>query len=141
MEQSVIDVLNLIPFGALATTNEDGSPHVVPMHFCADDRNMYWFSMEDAQHSQNIARNPMMSFAVWTPDRIPNLRGVSISSMARRVDNEYDLGRGKVAFTTKFPEIPDAFADYEMYMAPLGQTDRTKVAGNTQYLDGRTNNF
>ncbi len=140
MEQVVLDTLNLIPFGALATTNEDGSPHAVPMHFAADDRNLYWFSMASAIHSQNIARNPEISFAVWMPDRIPNLRGVSISTVARRIDNEYEIGRGKTVFTMKFPEIPTAFADYDIYTAPIGEVNYDK-SGNTWYLNGRSPQF
>ena len=140
MEQVVLDTLNLIPFGGLATTNEDGSPHAVPMHFAADDRNLYWFSMTDAVHSQNIARNPAMCFTVWMPDRIPNLRGVSISTVARRIDNEYEMGRGRTVFTTKFPEIPDAFADYSMYTAPIGEVDYDR-SGNTWYLNAREHQF
>jgi uncharacterized protein YhbP (UPF0306 family) len=139
MDQAVLDTLNLIPFGALATTNEDGSPHVVPMHFAADDRNLYWFSMADAVHSQNIARGSAVGFAVWTPDRIPSLRGVSIRTVARRIDNEYEIGRGKTVFTMKFPEIPDAFANYDMYTAPIGDVDYDR-SGNTWYLNAHVIN-
>ena len=141
MEQIVLDILNLIPFGALATTNEDGTPHVIPMHFAADDRSIYWFSMASAQHSQNIERGSEIGFAVWTPDRIPNHRGISVHSVARRITSEYELGRGKTVFTMKFPEIPEAFAGYDMYTAPIGQIDHDRSGGNTWYLNGTGNHF
>jgi len=140
MEQVVLDTLNLMPFGALTTVCEDGTPYALPMHFAADDRNLYWFSMPDSVHSQNIARNPAISFAVWMPDRIPNLRGVSINTVARKIDNEYEMGRGRTVFTMKFPEIPDAFADYSMYTAPIGEVNYDK-SGNTWYLNARDRQF
>ena len=137
MEQGVLDILNLIPFGALGTTNDDGSSSVVPLHFATDERNLYWFSMPDSAHSKNMAHNPAISFAVWTPDRMPNLRGVCINTVGRKVDSEYEKEHGRTTFTMKYPEIPDAFNEYDMYTAPIGEIDWNRSADNKWYLNGR----
>jgi general stress protein 26 len=134
VEQVVLDILRLIPFGCLGTVDETGRPWSVPLHFATDDRQIYWFSMPDAVHSQNIKRHATISFAVWTPDRIPNLHGVCINSAAHLVEDEYELEAGDTAFSQKFPEIPEAFAGYSMYAAPIGQVDRTKSVDNKWYL-------
>jgi hypothetical protein len=134
MEQVVLDTLNLIPFGALGTVDETGQPWAVPLHFASDGRQIYWFSMPSAQHSRNIANHAAISFAVWTPDRIPTLHGVCINSSAHLITDDYELEGGKTAFSQKFPEIPEAFADYSMYAAPIGQVDRAKSVDNKWYL-------
>jgi general stress protein 26 len=134
MEQVILDILNHVPFGCLGTVDADGYPWSVPLHFATDGRQIYWFSMPDAKHSENIVRHPAISFAVWTPDRIPNLHGVCISSVAHLVEDEYELEIGNTTFTQKFPEIPEAFAGYNMYAAPIGEIDRAKSVENKWYL-------
>jgi general stress protein 26 len=134
MEQAVLDILRLIPFGSLGTISSEDKPWSVPLHFATDGRQIYWFSLPDAEHSKNISHHAAISFAVWTPDRIPNLHGVCINSAAHLVEDEFELETGNTAFTQKFPEIPEAFAGYNMYAAPIGQVDYAKSVDNKWYL-------
>jgi uncharacterized pyridoxamine 5'-phosphate oxidase family protein len=131
-----VEILRSVPFGALATADEHGAPHVVPVHFAADDTAIYWFSKREALHSRNLDQNPAMSFAVWTLDRIPILRGVYLTSVGRRMTEEFELERGKTVFAEKFPEIPEAFVDYEMYTASLGEIHQSKSSEYLTYLVG-----
>lgn len=50
----------------LATADEHGVPHTAPLFFLAgDDLRLYWFSSRATRHSQNCARNPAASIAVF----------------------------------------------------------------------------
>lgn len=52
------ELLATVRHAAMATVNEDGSPHNTPYHFmCSTDlRYLYWASSPESVHSQNMAR-------------------------------------------------------------------------------------
>ncbi len=52
------ELLRTVRHAAMATVNEDGSPHNTPYFFATSDslEYIYWASNPDAQHSQNVAR-------------------------------------------------------------------------------------
>ncbi len=61
MEQTVKrakELLQTVRHAAMATVNEDGSPHNTPYRFMIDDslENVYWGSHPESKHSRNIAR-------------------------------------------------------------------------------------
>jgi hypothetical protein len=51
-------LLASVRHAAMATVNEDGSPHNTPYRFLADENleYLYWGSHPDSLHSQNVAR-------------------------------------------------------------------------------------
>jgi hypothetical protein len=52
------ELLSTVNHAAMATVNEDGSPHNTPYFFLADDtlEHLYWGSHPESQHSKNVAR-------------------------------------------------------------------------------------
>ena len=52
------ELLRTVRHAAMATVNEDGSPHNTPYFFmCSPDlKYLYWGSQPGTQHSQNVAR-------------------------------------------------------------------------------------
>lgn len=52
------ELLETIRHAAMATVNEDGTPHNTPYFFMHDTDldNLYWGSDETSQHSQNVGR-------------------------------------------------------------------------------------
>lgn len=53
------ELLKTVRHAAMATVNEDGSPHNTPYHFmCSPDlQYLYWVSSPESVHSQNVARS------------------------------------------------------------------------------------
>lgn len=53
------ELLKTIRHAAIATVNEDGTPHNTPVFFMHDQEleHMYWGSSPESQHSRNISRN------------------------------------------------------------------------------------
>jgi hypothetical protein len=61
LEEKIVrarEVLNSVRNAAMATVNEDGSPHNTPYYFMADDslEHLYWVSFSETLHSQNVLR-------------------------------------------------------------------------------------
>ncbi|HSW37694.1 MAG TPA: pyridoxamine 5'-phosphate oxidase family protein [Candidatus Saccharimonadales bacterium] len=66
---------------AMATVNENGSPHNTPFFLLYDDNldHIYWGSHPDSQHSKNIGRSGQI-FAVVYDSARPNMGGVYIKA-------------------------------------------------------------
>ena len=134
--EEVDKILAKVPFGTLATVGADGLAKATPLHFANDDKDIYWFSSEKSEHSQNISRNPRVNFAVYTDDRLPNLQGAVIDNFARTSSSKIDFVKAEKAFREKFRGIPEAFAKYKLYILPLCEIDNEKTSGTKFYLKG-----
>ncbi|MGB4759439.1 MAG: pyridoxamine 5'-phosphate oxidase family protein [Candidatus Saccharimonadales bacterium] len=60
-------LLGAVRHAAMATVNEDGSPHNTPYFFMYDEKfeNLYWGSHPDSQHSQNVKRTKQIFVVVY----------------------------------------------------------------------------
>ncbi len=70
MEEQIVlakELLNSIRHAAMATVNEDGSPHNTPYFFMynEDFTKLYWGSHPDSQHSKNITRDGKLFVVVF----------------------------------------------------------------------------
>jgi general stress protein 26 len=65
-------LLNTVRNAAMATVNEDGTPHNTPFHYIIDDAftHIYLVSSPDARHSRNLLRNGQ-AFIVIYDSNIP----------------------------------------------------------------------
>lgn len=61
------ELLTTIRHAAMATVNEDGSPHNTPFKFMHDSAltRIYWGSHPESQHSLNVARTGQIFIAVY----------------------------------------------------------------------------
>ena len=93
--------------GCLATTNADGSPRATPLHFALTDTQLIWLSPETAVHSQNISRDPHVSFTMWESPtialRIDGIARVASGDEARALTHAF---RKKLGDS---PKLPGAF--------------------------------
>lgn len=93
--------------GCLATTNADGSPRATPLHFVLTDTQLVWLSSETAVHSQNISRDPRVSFTMWKSPtialRIDGTARVASGDEARALTRAF---RKKLGDS---PKLPGAF--------------------------------
>jgi hypothetical protein len=61
------ELLSTARHAAMATVNEDGSPHNTPYRFLYDERleRVYWGSHPESQHSKNILRTGQLFIVVY----------------------------------------------------------------------------
>lgn len=130
MNPQIREILDSIPVVHLATINKQGTPWASVLHFAADDEYVYWFSADDAQHSQNIDRDPKVSLNVW--NRGDELEGVYIQTKAELAP---DRGDAIQAYQSKFSDLPGSVASQNAYRAALGNLDLAKTRDSLFYLD------
>lgn len=133
MNTQITPLLDGNGVGSVATLLEDGRPWSTPLHLAFDEENVYWLSVSDCQHSLNIAQRPVVSIAIWSPDRSQGLKGAYIQTVARPLDGR-DAERGRQAYIKDFCAVPAALADAVVYGAPIGEKSTTRSRGNTHYF-------
>jgi nitroimidazol reductase NimA-like FMN-containing flavoprotein (pyridoxamine 5'-phosphate oxidase superfamily) len=65
--KKVRKLLQTAQFAAMATVNEDGTPHNTPLFFMYDDNfsHIYWGSNQHARHSHNVERTGQAYFVLY----------------------------------------------------------------------------
>jgi hypothetical protein len=100
------ELLKTVRHAAVATVNEDGSPHNSPVFFQYDKelKYLYWSSSPEAQHSQNIARDGRVFVVLYEANEggglyieADNARVLAGKELAEglKVLNEFRARRGK----------------------------------------------
>lgn len=130
-EAKVIFDENLV--GSIATINEDGSPWVTPVHIVSDGEAVYWFSMEDKQHSLNVARDPKVSLALFSPDLSRGPKGVYINGPVDKLDVDATT-EAKKLLEAKIGFLPPNFIETTAYKLKIGELNRGKSTGNCWYF-------
>jgi hypothetical protein len=83
----VKELLQTVRHVAIATVNEDGSPHNSPVFAGTDDQlNIYWLSCHDNQHSQNIDRDGRVFIVFF--DSVGDGGGLYIQAKARKLQGD-----------------------------------------------------
>ena len=133
MNEEVKVILSENLVGAIATINDDGTPWVSPVHIVSDDTAVYWFSMEDKQHSQNVARDPRVSLSLFSPDLSRGPKGVYINGNAEILDVTATT-EAKKLLEARIGFLPQSFIEATGYRLPLGEINRGKSTGNCWYF-------
>jgi len=119
--------------GAIATINEDGSPWVSPVHIVSDSEAVYWFSMEDKQHSLNVARNSKVSLSLFSPDLSHGPKGVYVNGQVEKLDVDATT-EAKKLLEAKIGFLPPNFIETTAYKLRIGELNRDKSTGNCWYF-------
>lgn len=133
MPEEARAILNENLVGAIATINEDGSPWISPVHIFSDDDAVYWFSDEQRQHSQNVARDTRVSLTLFSPDASRGPKGVYINGRVQKLDVEATTIAKKL-IEAKIGKIIPVFEKATAYRLPIGQYNSGKSSGNCWYF-------
>lgn len=106
-------LLTVCKHAAMATVNEDGSPHNSPFLFMHDDAltQVYWGSHPDALHSQNVLRTGQLFIVLYEADERGGLymqaehghelQGKELET-ALTIHNRLRLSRGQAALPVTY---------------------------------------
>ena len=101
-----METFSTVRVGCLATVDPDGAPRSTPLHFILNDNQLIWLSSESAQHSQNIARDGRIDFAIWdSPAHATRVKGRA------RLAKEHEIAACERLYRAKLgssPELPGA---------------------------------
>ncbi len=133
MTDEVRTILNENILGTVATINEDGSPWSSPIHIFSDDRAVYWFSQESAQHSLNVEKDPRVSLTLFSPDTSRGPKGVYINGSVTKLDVN-ETTEAKQLMVAKIGKIPTFYETATAYRLEIGNFNRGKSYGNCWYF-------
>ena len=122
---------NLI--GSIATLNEDGSPWVTTVHVFADDTFVYWFSLEDKQHSLNVARDPRVDLVLPSLDMSHGPQAVYVSGKVEVLGVD-ETTEARKLIEAKIGKIPEPFLSMTGYRLKIGEINRGKSYANCWYF-------
>lgn len=106
-------LLKSVRHAAMATVNEDGSPHNTPYRFLADENleYLYWGSHPDSLHSQNVARTGKVFVVLYEANeggglyikanQAQELNGTELE-IALKVHNNYRHQENKSPITIEY---------------------------------------
>lgn len=125
--QAIIDT-NL--YLTLGTVGPDGHPWTSPVYFAPGDREFYWLSATDAEHSRNLAERPQVSVVIFDSTVEPyHGRAVYAVGEARELSGD-DIdralavyprrdGRGVTSFTREDVTEPAAYRLYRVTVSDM----------------------
>lgn len=58
-------ILSEIRYATISSVDSDGQPWAAPVWYVFDNKNLYWWSPVESQHSRNIASNPNIYITIF----------------------------------------------------------------------------
>jgi PPOX class probable F420-dependent enzyme len=100
------DILNKVAFAQLATVMPDGSPHVSPVWFEYDGKNILINSAKGRVKDRNMRRDPRVGLDIPDPDnpyRHVSIRGRVVNITEQGADAQIDKFAKKYLNQDKYP--------------------------------------
>ncbi len=117
LPEDLQNILAAIDYVTIATICADGQPWNTPVFGRFDDNlNLYWVSHKQAQHSQNIAREPRI-FVVIYDSTVPEGGGLAVylKMRAQLLSAAAEIMEAQRTYDTKF--FAHDFAHHEQFLA------------------------
>jgi hypothetical protein len=103
MTERVKELINSVKHIAIATVNQDGSPHNTPVFAAFDNElSVYWSSDPESLHSKNIERTGQVFIAVF--DSVGKGGGLYIQAKARQLGQD-ELEKDLLVFNKRRKEL------------------------------------
>jgi uncharacterized protein YhbP (UPF0306 family) len=127
-----------LPAMSLATQATDGPPHAATVYFAADEqrRNLYFFSDQASQHSQDLAVNPRAAVTIeplasdWREIRGLQLRGeVALVPAGEAWEHAWQIYQEKFPFVKDLREIVTRNALYSFRPNWVRRSDNRRGFG------------
>ena len=138
MKPEILQILKTNTYLTLATICHDGSPYGTPLRFAYDETKVYWLSLDETIHSQNIARDGRVFITVFNSQQNPEpgSRGaVYIRTIAHALEGEAELAARNV-FADRFYDSDKLGHDAKIYSAIIGEWDSEKSQELRFYMNG-----
>ena len=125
MNETVLDILDEVLVGAMATVNRDRTPSIAPLHFARLDDAIIWMSSRASRHAENAIRSGKVEFVVWNEQK----QGVFLHTSALVLPEER-LEEAYQAFAKKHGSFRPKSDDLEVYISPIGRLDENSTTQN-----------
>ena len=111
LKQQVLSYLETHNTMTLGTCSGD-VPWAATVFYASDDLRLYFFSVPDSRHCQNLAVNPRVAVTVqedyhdWQ-----RIKGIQLEGTAILVDSIIEKAKAMAVYTRKYPEVIKLFTN------------------------------
>ena len=89
-KKHLVECLSSTDYCSIATVDNKGV-WINPVYFAWDDQfNLYFISMSQVRHMQNIKNNPRVAMAIYKTEQKGDVIGVQLEGEAKVLENEED---------------------------------------------------
>jgi uncharacterized protein len=111
LKQQVLSYLEMHNTMTLGTCSGD-VPWAATVFYASDDLRLYFFSVPDSRHCQNLAVNPRVAVTVqedyhdWQ-----RIKGIQLEGTAILVDSIIEKAKAMAVYARKYPEVIKLFTN------------------------------
>ena len=111
LKQQVLKYLETHNTMTLGTCSDD-VPWAATVFYASDDFRLYFFSVPDSRHCQNLAANPRVAVTVqedyhdWQ-----KIKGIQLEGTAVLVDSIIEKAKAMAVYARKYPEVIKLFTN------------------------------
>ena len=111
LKQQVLSYLETHNTMTLGTSSGD-IPWAATVFYASDDLRLYFFSVPDSRHCQNLAANPRVAVTVqedyhdWQ-----RIKGIQLEGTAILVDSIIEKAKAMAVYARKYPEVIKLFTN------------------------------
>ena len=111
LKQQVLSYLETHNTMTLGTSSGD-VPWAATVFYASDDLRLYFFSVPDSRHCQNLAANPRVAVTVqedyhdWQ-----RIKGIQLEGSAILVDSIIEKAKAMAVYARKYPEVIKLFTN------------------------------
>ena len=111
LKQQVLKYLETHNTMSLGTCSDD-VPWAATVFYASDDFRLYFFSVPDSRHCQNLAANPRVAVTVqedyhdWK-----KIKGIQLEGTAILVDSIIEKAKAMAVYARKYPEVIKLFTN------------------------------
>ena len=111
LKQQVLSYLETHNTMTLGTSSGD-IPWAATVFYASDDLRLYFFSVPDSRHCQNLAANPRVAVTVqedyhdWQ-----RIKGIQLEGTAILVDSIIEKAKAMAVYARKYPEVLKLFTN------------------------------
>ena len=111
LKQQVLSYLELHNTMTLATCLGD-VPWAATVFYASDDLRLYFFSVPDSRHCQNLAANPRVAVTVQEDYQDwQKIKGIQLEGTAILVDSIIEKAKAMAVYARKYPEVIKLFTN------------------------------
>jgi nitroimidazol reductase NimA-like FMN-containing flavoprotein (pyridoxamine 5'-phosphate oxidase superfamily) len=111
LKKSVAKLIEWERVCRVATTGQDGMPHLVPVCHVVADGKIYFASGNDGRKVLNLKANPRVAVTVdLYSDAWANLKGVMVQGTTTLIDKGPRFRKIRALLYRKYPQYPDEAA-------------------------------
>jgi uncharacterized protein len=111
LKQQILDYLETHNTMTLATCSGD-VPWAATVFYASNDLQLYFFSVPDSRHCQNLAANPRVAVTIQEDYRDwRKIKGIQLEGTVTAVDGLVEKAKAMAVYAGKYPEIIKLFTN------------------------------